>query len=84
MVISPELRVRSSELSAAYAWWSKREHERYPLGRIAFGERVTARGFKPLRSRKNADGKQMRTIEGVTVKDEIVRRMRVDGGNTAE
>jgi P4 family phage/plasmid primase-like protien len=85
--ISPEQWVRSAELSAAYAWWSKRERERYPLGRIAFGERVAARGFKHLRSRKNADGKQMRTIEGVTVKDEIIRQMRADGGgfrNTVE
>jgi phage/plasmid-associated DNA primase len=78
--ISPELWVRSAELSAAYVWWCKREHERWPLGRVAFGERVTARGFKHSRSRKTAEGKQVRTIEGVTVKDDIAEQMRVDIG----
>jgi P4 family phage/plasmid primase-like protien len=84
---SPELWVRSAELSATYVWWCKREHERFPLGRSSFGERITARGLKHSRSRKTADGKQIRAVEGVTVKADISEQMRADGTglrNTAD
>jgi len=75
----PELWVRSADLSATYVWWCKREHERWPLGRVAFGERITARGFKHSRWRKTANGKQIRAVEGVMVKNEIIQQMRADG-----
>ena len=66
---------RSAELSEAYAWWSKREHERFPLGREAFGERIRSKGFTSSRGRRSSDGKQMRTIEGLRVRVEILEQM---------
>jgi P4 family phage/plasmid primase-like protien len=79
--VEDEAWCRSAELSDVYAWWCKREHERYPLGREAFGERIRAKGFQASRSRRSADGKQMRTYEGVRVREEVSRQMSADGGS---
>lgn len=80
--ITAEGWVRSSELSAAYAWWCKQNRERFPLGREAFGERIRAKGFMSSRSRRSSDEKQMRTVEGLKVRDEITRSMASDGRST--
>lgn len=74
---------RSADLSAVYAWWCKENRERFPLGREHFGERIQAKGFRSSRSRRSADGKQLRSIEGLRVKDDVVLRMNSDGGRRA-
>lgn len=63
--------VRSSELTAAYVWWCKKEHERFPLGREAFSERIRSKGFASSRSRRTPSGKQLRTVEGLALKDDV-------------
>jgi P4 family phage/plasmid primase-like protien len=63
--------VRSADLSQAYAWWCKQHSERFPLGREQFGDRIRAKGFKQSRSRRNKDGMQMRTTEGLRVRDDV-------------
>lgn len=78
--IGPGLWVRSSELTAAYAWWCKKEHERFPLGREAFSERIRSKGFTSNRSRRTPSGKQLRTVEGLEVKDEISSQVMVEAG----
>lgn len=63
--------VPSAKLSSAYAWWCKREHEKWPLGRDAFLDRIHMKGFESSRGRRNSLGKQVRTIEGLKLKDEV-------------
>lgn len=67
--------VRSSELSHAYAWWAKENREKFPLGREAFGERLRSKGFRDSRSRRDSSQKQMRTVEGLRVREEVTRAM---------
>lgn len=71
--VEGEAWVLSSRLAAAYAWWCKEEHEKWPLGRTAFLERIHAKGFVSSRSRRSSEGKQMRTIEGLRVKEDVGR-----------
>lgn len=78
--VGPGLWVRSSELTAAYAWWCKKEHERFPLGREAFSERIRSKGFVSNRSRRTPSGKQLRTVEGLEVKSEISSQVMVEVG----
>jgi P4 family phage/plasmid primase-like protien len=67
--------VRSADLSQAYAWWCKQHSERFPLNREAFGDRIKAKAFKQSRSRRDADGKQMRTTEGLRIRDEVAKKI---------
>lgn len=71
---------QSSQLSATYVWWCKHNHERFPLGREAFQERIVSKGFEFRRGRRDADGKQLRTVEGLRVRSEVSVRMAADGG----
>ena len=66
---------RSSELTSAYAWWCSDTNERFPLGREAFGERIRNKGFTANRSRRDDDGKQLRTIEGLRIRPDVVTKM---------
>jgi len=70
--------VRRSELSDTYAWWCKVNHERHPLSRQTFMERMEARGFRKSRSRRSAEDKQMRTWEGLRVREEIWKQVRAE------
>jgi phage/plasmid-associated DNA primase len=63
--------VPSARLSSAYLWWCKREHEKWPLGRDAFLDRIHLKGFESSRSRRNSNNKQFRSIEGLQLKDEV-------------
>lgn len=72
--------VRIAELSDTYAWWCRKNHERFPLGREQFNERIHSKGYRPSRSRRSADGKQMRTIEGLRVREEIAKQVRDSSG----
>jgi P4 family phage/plasmid primase-like protien len=74
-----EFWVRSSELSQAYAWWCKQNSERFPLGREAFGDRIRAKGFKQSRSRRNRDQIQMRTTEGLRIRDDVAKKIAGSG-----
>ncbi len=71
--------VRSAELSQAYAWWCKQHSERFPLGREQFGDRIKAKGFKQSRSRRNAEGMQMRTTEGLRIRDDVAKKIASTG-----
>jgi P4 family phage/plasmid primase-like protien len=70
-LLGDEYFVRTSELTAAYIWWCKQNHERFPLGREAFQERMQSKGYRYNRSRRSGDDKQMRTWEWVGLKEEI-------------
>lgn len=72
--------VRSADLSQAYAWWCKQHSERFPLNREAFSDRIKAKGFKQSRSRRNSDGMQMRTTEGVRIRDDVAKKIASSGG----
>lgn len=74
-VVAKGVWVKSSDLSAAYAWWCKKTSERFGLGREAFHERVLSKGFEQSRSRRNAADKQMRTWEGIAIKEEVQSEM---------
>jgi P4 family phage/plasmid primase-like protien len=65
--------VRSSDLAAAYMAWCKQAGERFPLGRSNFGERLSMKGYRPNRSRRSDDGKQMRTWEGIGLRVFVTR-----------
>jgi putative DNA primase/helicase len=71
--------VRSAELSQAYAWWCKQHSERFPLNREAFRDRIKAKGFKQSRSRRNTEGMQMRTTEGLRIRDDVAKKMASTG-----
>lgn len=64
--------VVGSRLSAAYDQWCKDNHEKYPLGRSQLIERLGLKGFTQSRSRRDYRGKQIRTWEGLTLKDGAV------------
>jgi len=74
--------VRCSELSDTYAWWCKKNHERFPLSRENFGDRIQARGFRQSRSRRSAEDKQMRTWEGLSVREDVVKLVRAEAPRT--
>lgn len=74
--------VRCAELSDTYSWWCKANHERFPLSRENFGDRIQARGFRQLRSRRSADNKQMRTWEGLRVREDVVKLVRAETPRT--
>lgn len=78
--LDKEYWVRSSELRTTYEWWCKRNSETFPLGRNAFNDRIDAKGFKRSRSRFTSDGKQMRTVEGLRVRDDIAKLVLADRG----
>lgn len=78
--LEEEYFVRSADLSECYMWWCKREHERFPLGRQAFRERVLAKGYSESRSRRDAADKQLRSMEGLRIKNEVTTQMVSDGG----
>lgn len=77
--VDKEAWCRSAELSDVYAWWCKRQHERYPLGREAFNDRIRAKGFEDSRTRRDSSKKQMRTKEGLRIRSEIYTQMAADG-----
>lgn len=60
-----------SRVSAAYAWWCKKNSERYPVGRVQFFERMRGKGFRESRSRRDGDGRQLRTWEGFRLKADV-------------
>jgi P4 family phage/plasmid primase-like protien len=70
---------QSAVLTAAYAHWCRREHEKYPLTREKFHERMKAKGFQMSRSRRSSDGRQLRSTEGVRVKDDFSKQMNASG-----
>ncbi len=77
--LGDKLWIRASDLSTAYAWWCKKNREGWPLGRVAFHERVKSKGFRENRSRR-AEGteKQMRTWEGIALKADVETEMGAD------
>jgi len=64
-----ELWVLVAELAGAYHFWCHENHERFPLGREAFNERLKAMNFTQKRRRVN--GEQPRTWEGISLRPEI-------------
>lgn len=73
--------VRTAELTAAYAWWCKKNNEKYPLGRERFHERLMSKGLRKSRSRRDSDRAQLRTWEGIQVNAEVSKQMLAEGGN---
>lgn len=60
--------IRSARLWAAYEDWCERKGI-LPIGRTSFLNAVRSGGFNPSRSRRDGDEKQMRTIEGIALKE---------------
>lgn len=63
--------VLGSKLSSAYDQWCKENKERFPLGRGQFSERLELKGFKENRSRRDFRDKQMRTREGLRLREDV-------------
>lgn len=65
---------RSKLVSDAYTWWCREERIRFPLGGKKFHELLLSKGFRTNRSRRDADGLQLRTLEGLEVKSEVRKK----------
>jgi putative DNA primase/helicase len=61
--------IQVGQLSHAYAWWCQENRETRPLGRVAFVERMKSKGFLYNRSRRDANQVQMRTWDGIGLRD---------------
>jgi len=68
----PDTFVRQSQMSAAYMWWCKQNSERFPIGRSSFRERMLNKGFEESRGRRDHENHQLRTWEGIELKDEVL------------
>lgn len=76
--------VLGSELSAAYSDWAKRNTETRPLTRRKFAERLEQAGFRKNRSRRDSAGTQMRTWEGLLLKQRVTPSFSDFGGPSGE
>jgi P4 family phage/plasmid primase-like protien len=63
--------VLGSKLSTAYDQWCRENKEKFPLGRGQFSERLEMKGFKESRSRRDGRDKQMRTREGLRLREDV-------------
>lgn len=63
--------VQCRHLSAAYVHWCKENEEKRVLGRGKFNDRLMRKGFRENRSRRNDANKQMRTWEGVRLREDV-------------
>lgn len=84
--VGPERWVQVGAISHAYAWWCGENRETRPLGRVGFGERMKSKGFRYARSRRDDSNTQLRTWEGIGLRDgleaemALVSRPRKQGG----
>lgn len=67
--------VRSSLMYSAYVWFAKKARQRFWLGVQEFTERMRTKGFEFSRSRRDASDKQLRTWEGIGLRDGVEAEM---------
>jgi putative DNA primase/helicase len=63
--------VLGSKLSTAYDQWCKDNREKYTLARGQLTERLILKGFTTSRSRRDSRDKQMRTWEGLKLREDV-------------
>jgi P4 family phage/plasmid primase-like protien len=71
--------VQVSALSQAYAWWCQENREARPLGRVPFVELMKSKGYEYSRSRRDGNGVQLRTWEGIGVREGLEAEMALSG-----
>lgn len=71
--------IRVAEIGKAYSWWCQENRESRPLGRVAFIERMKSKGFEHSRSRRDANGVQLTTWEGIGLRDGLEAEMAASG-----
>lgn len=65
-----EMHVAARDLTEAYSGWAQQTREKFPLGREALNERLLSKGFKQGRSRRDVEGKQYRSWEGIQLRQD--------------